>query len=193
MRSKLVAATRERILHSIIMVRGQKVILDRDIAELYEVPTGALIQAVKRNAARFPSDFMFQLSPGEFKNLRSQFVISSLWGGRRTAPYAFTEQGVAMLSSVLRSRRAIAVNVEVMRAFVRLREMIAEYAQLRRRLDELEQRTDGQFEVVFDAIRALMESEIKPRRRIGYLSAGKGSASTLPQTARHAFRTSTRP
>jgi hypothetical protein len=118
---------------------------------------------------------------------------ASLWGGRRTAPYAFTEQGVAMLSSVLRSRRAIAVNVEVMRAFVRLREMIAEYAHLRRRIDELEQRTDGQFEVVFDAIRALMDSETKPRRRIGYLSAGKGPASALAKTPRHAFRTPTRP
>jgi len=173
MRRKLVAATRERILRSIIMVRGQKVILDRDIAELYEVPTKALIQAVKRNALRFPSDFMFQLSAREFKNLRSQIVTSSLWGGRRTSPYAFTEQGVAMLSSVLRSRRAIAVNVEVMRVFVRLREMIAEYSQLRRRIDEVEQRTDGQFEVVFDAIRALMASETKPRRRIGYLSAAR--------------------
>jgi hypothetical protein len=173
MRRRSIAATRERILRSIIIVRGQKVILDRDIAELYEVPTKALIQAVKRNVARFPSDFMFQLSTREFKNLRSQFVTSSLWGGRRTAPYAFTEQGVAMLSSVLRSRRAIAVNVEVMRAFVRLREMIAEYAQLRHRIDELEHRTDGQFEVVFDAIRALMGSDKKPKRRIGYLSAGK--------------------
>jgi hypothetical protein len=103
MRRKLVAATRERILRSIIMVRGKKVILDRDIAELYEVHTKALIQAVKRNAGRFPSDFMFQLSTREFKNLRSQIVTSSLWGGRRTAPYAFTEQGVAMLSSVLRA------------------------------------------------------------------------------------------
>jgi hypothetical protein len=107
MRRKLVAATRERILRSIIMIRGQKVILDRDIAELYEVPTKALIQAVKRNAGRFPTDFMFRLSTREFKNLRSQIVTSSLWGGRRTAPYAFTEQGVAMLSSVLRSRHAI--------------------------------------------------------------------------------------
>jgi DNA-binding PadR family transcriptional regulator len=105
--------------------------------------------------------------------LKSQIVISSLWGGRRTAPYAFTEQGVAMLSSVLRSRRAIAVNVKIVRAFVRLRRMIAEYAQLRRRIAALEQRTDGQFEVVFDAIRALMDSETKPRRKIGYLSAGK--------------------
>jgi hypothetical protein len=144
------------------------------------ISTKALIQAVKRNAGRFPSDFMFRLSTREFKNLRSQFVASSLWGGRRTAPYAFTE---------LCSRRAIAVNVEVMRAFVRLREMIAEYAQLRRRIDELEQRTDGQFEVVFDGIRALMDSETKPRRRIGYLSAGKGPASDLAKTARHAFRT----
>src|SRR6266571_2861461 len=176
MQKKSVATAREQILHSIFVIRAQKVILDHDLAALYEVPTKVLIQAMKRNGSRFPSDFMFRLSPREFKNLRSQIVTSSLWGGRRTAPYAFTEQGVAMLSSVLRSRRAIAVNVEVMRAFVRLREMIAEYAQLRRRIDELEQRTDGQFEVVFDAIRALMDSETKPRRRIGYLSGAKASS-----------------
>ena len=99
-------------------------------------------------------------------------MTSSLWGGRRTAPYAFTEQGVAMLSTVLRSRRAIAVNIEIMRAFVRLRKMITEYEDLSRRIDELEKRTDGQFEVVFDAIRALINTETKPKRRIGYLSAG---------------------
>ena len=117
----LAAAAREQILHSIVVIRSQKVILDQHLAALYEVPTKVLLQAVKRNSTRFPADFMFRLSPREFRNLRSQIVTSSSWGGRRTAPYAFTEQGVAMLSSVLRSRRAIAVNIEIMRAFVRLR------------------------------------------------------------------------
>ncbi len=158
-------------MRSILLIRGQKVILDRDLAALYGVATKALVQAVKRNSARFPADFMFQLSSREFRNLRSQIVTSSLWGGRRTAPYAFTEHGVAMLSTVLRSRRAIAVNIQIMRAFVRLRRMISEYQELARRLDELEKRTDGQFEVVFDAIRALMNPETKPKKRIGYLSA----------------------
>lgn len=169
--SKKSVAARDRILRSIVFIRGQKVILDRDLAALYEVPTKALIQAVKRNAARFPADFMLRLSAREFRNLRSQIVTSSLWGGRRTAPYAFTEQGVAMLSTVLRSRRAISVNIEIMRAFVRLRRMTSEVEQLGRRIDELEKRTDGQFEVVFDAIRALIHSEATPKRRIGYLTA----------------------
>src|SRR2546426_12439583 len=113
------------------------------LAAMYEVPTGAPSQAVKRNSARFPGDFMFQLSSREFRNLRSQIVISSLLGGRRTAPYAFTEQGVAMLSTVLRSRRAIGVNIEIMRAFVRLRRTISGYRELGRRIDALEERTDG--------------------------------------------------
>src|SRR5882672_8807022 len=104
---------------------------------MYEVPTGTLIQAVKRNSARFPSDFKFQLSSSEFRNLRSQIEISSLWGGRRSAPYAFTEHGVAMLSSVLRSKRAVAVNVEIMRAFVYLRRVVTEHAELAQRIDEL--------------------------------------------------------
>jgi hypothetical protein len=173
MRTKSVSAAREQILRSIFVIRRQRVILDRDLAEMYAVPTKVLIQAVKRNASRFPADFMFQLSSREFRNLRSQIVISSLWGGRRTAPYAFTEQGVAMLSTVLRSRRAIGVNIEIMRAFVRLRRMIAEYEELGRRIEALEKRTDGQFEVVFDAIRALINVEAKPKRRVGYLTAGK--------------------
>jgi len=169
---KTVAAAREQILRSIVIIRSQKVILDHDLAAMYEVPTKAIIQAVKRNAVRFPADFMFQLSSRELRNLRSQIVTSSSWGGRRTAPYAFTEQGVAMLSTVLRSRRAIAVNIEIMRAFVRLRRMILQYGDLARRLDALEERTDGQFQVVFEAIRALINAEEKPKRRIGYLSAG---------------------
>ena len=153
------------------MVRRQKVILDCDLAALYGVVTKVLLQAVKRNKERFPADFMFQLSKREWSNLRSQIVTSSSWGGRRSAPYAFTEQGVAMLSSVLRSRRAVAVNVEIMRAFVRLRRMLVEHEDLAKRLDELESRCDENFRTVFDAIRSLINPATQPRKRIGYLSA----------------------
>jgi hypothetical protein len=167
---------RERILGAILLIRDQKVMLDATLAELYGVETRALVQAVKRNLDRFPGDFMFQLSSGEFAELRSQNVMSSGWGGRRTRPYAFTEQGVAMLSSVLRSRRAVEVNIEIMRAFVRLREMIAGQANLVRRLDELERRYDQQLRAVFDAIRALISEETKPRRRIGFHAGAKEPA-----------------
>jgi hypothetical protein len=152
----------------ILILRGERVLVDADLAELYGVETRALIQAVKRNAARFPEDFMFQLTAKEYANLRSQTVTSRSWGGRRTPPYAFTEQGVAMLSSVLRSERAIAVNVEIMRAFVRLRELLATHADLARKLVALEKKYDAQFRVVFDAIRELMTPPPKPRRQIGF-------------------------
>src|SRR2546427_9486464 len=152
----MAAVPAERIESRIFMLRGHKVMLSPDLAELYEVEPGALVQAVKRNIERFPADFMFQLSPGEFENLKSQIVTSS-WGAlRRAAPYPFTEQGVAMLSSVLNSERAVLVNVEIMRAFVKLRQMLASNAELSRRLDELESKYDRQFKVVFDAIRKLM-------------------------------------
>ena len=163
------AIPRQWIVRSILVIRDQKVILDSSLAEMYGVQTGALVQAVKRNPDRFPNDFMFQLTRDELANLKSQNVMSSAWGGRRTRPYAFTEQGVAMLSSVLRSPRAVAVNVEIMRAFVRVREMIAGRQDLVRRLDALEQRYDEQFRVVFEAIRALISEEAKPRKRIGFL------------------------
>ncbi len=120
----------ERIEQSILLIREHKVILDSDLASLYDVETKALVRAVKRNLDRFPADFMFQLSQEEFDDLRRHFGTSSAWGGRRYAPYAFTEQGVAMLSSVLRSPRAVAVNIEIMRAFVRLRQMLASNADL---------------------------------------------------------------
>lgn len=151
----------------ILLLRGERVMLDADLAELYGVETRALLQAVKRNAERFPADFMFQLTMEELANLKSQTVISS-WGGRRFQPYAFTEQGVAMLSSVLRSKRAIAVNVEIMRTFVRLREMLATHADLSRKLTALEKKYDAQFRAVFDAIRELMTPPSKPRRQIGF-------------------------
>jgi len=160
--------SRERILTSILILRGQKVLLDSVLAEMYEVETRVLVQAVKRNRGRFPADFMFELTKDEYADLKSQSVISSAWGGRRTPPYAFNEQGVAMLSSVLRSRRAVGVNVEIMRAFVRVRELIAGRADLVRRLDDLEQRYDEKFRAVFEAIRALIVGAVEPRRRIGF-------------------------
>ena len=157
------------IERSILLVRGEKVILDYMLAAMYGVPTKVLVQAVRRNPHRFPSDFMYQLLPQEVSILRSQFVTSSSWGGRRRRPYAFTEQGVAMLSSVLRSDRAVQVNVEIMRAFVRLRRLLASHADLSRKLDELEKRYDSQFRVVFDAIRELMAPSVVPNeRRIGF-------------------------
>jgi len=160
----------ERIERAIFLIRGQKVMLDADLAALYEVETKALVQAVKRNIERFPEDFMFQLSSQEFANLRSQIVTSS-WGGRRTSPYAFTEQGVAMLSSVLRSKRAVQVNVEIMRTFVRLREMLASHKDLAHKLEALEKKYDAQFKAVFDAIRQLMIPPEPPKRgRIGFHS-----------------------
>lgn len=154
----------DRIERSILFIRDQKVMLDSDLAQLYGVPAKVLNQAVKRNVERFPDDFMFQLTAEEYADLKSQFVTSS-WGGRRTRPYAFTEQGVAMLSSVLRSPRAVAVNIEIMRAFVRLRQMLATHADLARRLDALEQKYDRQFKVVFDAIRQMMTPAATPKNR----------------------------
>ena len=148
--------------------------LDSDLAELYGVETKVLVQAVKRNIERFPADFMFQLTKKEFNDLRSQSVTSSQWGGRRYPPFAFTEQGVAMLSSVLRSKRAVKVNVEIMRAFVRLRRMLSTHADLARKLDNLERKYDAQFMVVFDAIRQLMKPPEPKRRRIGFKTGGKG-------------------
>lgn len=153
----------------ILCLRRQKVLLDTDLAALYDVPVKALNQAVRRNAERFPEDFMFQLSAEEDTALKSQTVTSNTRGGRRHRPYAFTEQGVAMLSSVLRSPRAVQVNIAIMRAFVRLRELLATHKDLARRLDELESKYDDQFKMVFDAIRQLMAPTPEPpKRRIGF-------------------------
>jgi hypothetical protein len=158
----------------ILRVRGQKVMLSTDLAELYEVVPKVLMQAVKRNHERFPKDFMFQLTRAEVANLKSQIVTSSWGGARRATPYAFTEQGVAMLSSVLRSPRAVQVNIAIMRAFVKLREIIASHRDLARKLEEMESRYDAQFRAVFDAIRGLMKPPEKPRRRIGFGTPGAG-------------------
>jgi ORF6N domain len=158
----------ERIERRILLIRGQKVMLSTDLAELYGVAPRVLVQAVKRNHERFPGDFMFQLTKEEYGNLKSQFVISSWGGARRATPYAFTEQGVAMLSSVLRSNRAVEVNIAIMRAFVKLREMLASNSELARRLDRMEKNYDTKFKIVFDAIRELMKPPEKPRRTIGF-------------------------
>jgi len=164
---------------------NKRVMLDADLAELYDVQTKVLVQAVKRNLARFPQDFMFQLSAEEFSALRSQTVTSNGGrGGRRTAPYAFTEQGVAMLSSVLGSLRAIAVNIEIMRTFVRVRELAATHGDLAKRLLELEEKTESlamsqdtfsrntrtQLKQVFDALRDLMTPPSPPKRPIGFVT-----------------------
>jgi hypothetical protein len=170
-------AIAERIRQTIFLIRGQKVILDVHLADLYEVETRALIQAVTRNRTRFPRDFMFRLTKREFASLRSQIVISNIRGGRRSAPYAFTEHGVAMLSSVLRSNRAISVNIEIVRAFVYLRQIISEHADLAKRIDELEELYDGKFQIVFDAIRGLIQPPPKEKKRIGYLDSTPGAVS----------------
>ncbi len=166
--SKAVLPT-EQIARSILFIRQQKVILSSSLAELYGVEPRVLVQAVKRNIDRFPSDFMFQLTKQDVSNLKSQIVISS-WGGARAAPYAFTEQGVAMLSSVLHSARAVQVNIEIMRAFVRLRRLLASNEELSRKLESLEKKYDTQFRVVFDAIRELMKPPETKKRPIGFAS-----------------------
>ncbi len=165
-------AALENIGNLIYLVRGQKVMLDQDLADLYKVTTSNLNKAVKRNPDRFPEDFMFQLTKEEFEHLRFQIGISkeSSRGGRRYLPYAFTEQGVSMLSSVINSKQAILVNIQIMRTFVRLRQMLLANKDLAKRLDELEAKYDKQFKVVFEAIRQLMQTEVKPKRRIGFHS-----------------------
>ena len=159
-----------RIESRILLIRGHKVLLSSDLATLYGVEPRVLVQAVKRNRERFPEDFMFQLSREESDHLKSQIVISSWGGARRAPPYAFTEQGVAMLSSVLRSKRAVLVNVEIMRTFVRLRRLLAAHADLQQRLDQLESKYDAKFRIVFDAIRELMIPPRKDRKQIGFRS-----------------------
>lgn len=181
-----VAPLQSLIGSRILSLREQRVMLDADLAELYGVQTKVLVQAVKRNAERFPGDFMFQLNPQEWAALRSQTVTSNPpgRGGRRTAPYAFTEQGVAMLSSVLGSARAIAVNIEIMRTFVRVRALAATHGDLAKRLGELEEKTEAlalqhdsfsrntraQLKQVFEAIRELMTPPDPPKRPIGFVT-----------------------
>ena len=157
------------ISQKIFVVRGTRVMLDADLAQLYGVTTKNLNKAVKRNADRFPSDFMFQLSSKEMGILRFQTGTSKRGpGGRRYAPYAFTEQGIAMLSSVLRSSRAVQVNVAIMRTFVRLREMLTTHEELRRKIDAMEKRYDARFQAVFETIRQMLETPIPSKKAIGF-------------------------
>ena len=184
MTTEKIIASVTQIESRMYLIRGHKVMLDEDLAALYEVETKALNRAVKRNIERFPEDFMFQLSADEFASLRFQYGTSNLRsqivtsnenpsgrGGRRYAPYAFTEQGVAMLSSVLRSERAIQVNIEIMRAFVRLRQMLGSNAELARKLNAMEKKYDVRFKAVFEAIHELMAPPVsKKKRPIGFAS-----------------------
>ena len=158
----------EKIENKILHLRGKKVMIDEDLALLYGVPTKQLKRQVKRNIERFPNDFMFELTKQEYRSfLRCQIGTSS-WGGRRYLPYAFTEQGVAMLSSVLNSKKAILVNIQIMRAFTNLRREILTYTALKRKIDGMEKEYDSQFKVVFVALRQLMAEEVKPKPRIGF-------------------------
>src|SRR5216117_1477242 len=160
----------QRIAQAIFVLRGQKVILSQDLAALYGVTVGVLTQAMKRNTRRFPEDFVFQVTAAELRDLKSQIVISS-WGGRRHLPYAFTEQGVAMLSSVLNSERAVKVNIAIVRTFVKLRETLETNRELARKFAELEKRVgkhDEKIDAILEAIRQLMVPPEKPQREIGF-------------------------
>lgn len=167
----------ERIENKILVLRSQKVMLDRDLAELYGVSTKLLNQAVSRNLDRFPDDFMFTISNEEFDILRSQFVTAN-WGMVRFPPRAFTEQGVAMLSSVLRSKRAVQVNILIMRAFFKMREMLQSNDELRRKINAMERKYDGQFRAVFEAIKQLMEPPPTPKKVYGFRAAKNGNGGT---------------
>jgi len=159
-----------KIANKIYLIREHSIMLDRDLAELYGVETKVLKQAVRRNINRFPSDFMFELTDTEFENWRSQFVTSK--GdkmGLRYKPMVFTEQGVAMLSSVLRSKRAIRVNIQIMRAFIKLRQMYISHKDLKRKIAVMESKYDEQFQIVFEAIKALIHEDAKPKKKIGYI------------------------
>lgn len=182
MAKQTVTILQERVESSILLLRGEKVILDRDLARLYGVTTRGLNQAVKRNSARFPEDFMFQLTADETMrwrqnkqtgSSRSQIVILKSGQGQNVKyrPYAFTEHGILMLSSVLRSQRAVNVNIQIMRTFVRLRQMLASNAELNKRLDELEKKYDQQFKIVFDAIRVLIPP-LTVKKQIGFRAKG---------------------
>jgi hypothetical protein len=164
----------ESIVPLLHWVRGEKVLLGQDLAELYGVPVKALTQAVKRNRDRFPPDFLFQISKEEFERLKSRLVTSNRGGLRRALPYAFTEQGVAMLSTVLRSPRAVEVNIAIMRTFVQLRRLMDSNRSLARKIEAMEKRYDEQFAVVFDAIKRLIAEDdarkAAPKRRIGFVS-----------------------
>ena len=162
----------ENITGLIYLIRGQRVMLDRDIAELYGVETKRLKEQVKRNIERFPEDFMFELSIREYENLRSHFATSS-WGGTRYIPMAFTEHGILMISSVLKNDKAVQVNIQIMRAFMKMRQMIFDNAELRKQIDELKADTDGKFRIVFETLDQLLIIENKPKKKIGFMAKEK--------------------
>ena len=163
-------APADSISNLIYLIRGQKVLLDKDIAVLYGVETKRLNERVKRNKNRFPHDFMFQLTKEEFTILKSQIATTS-WGGRRTLPFAFTEQGIAMLSGILQSKQAIDVNISIMRTFVQLRSMLASHKELSKKLYALEKKYDSNFKVVFDAIKEIMQPKIpEKKKQIGFIN-----------------------
>lgn len=171
----IVKVSEETILEKIYIIRGQKVMLDRDLAEMYSVEVRVLNQAVKRNVTRFPDDFMFQINRDEFQNLKSQIVISS-WGGSRTLPYVFTEQGVAMLSSVLNSETAIQVNIQIIRLFTKMKQVLLDNKDLWMKIEKIEQhliKNDEEIKKVFAYLKKLLIQENKPRNPIGFKVPGK--------------------
>jgi hypothetical protein len=171
----IATVSEETIVEKIYIIRGQKVMLDRDLAEMYGVEVRVLNQAVKRNKIRFPGDFMFQLGRNEFQNLKSQFVISS-WGGARSFPYAFTEQGVAMLSSVLNSETAIQVNIQIIRLFTKMKQLILDNKDLWMKIEKIEQhllKNDEEIKTIFAYLKKLLIQETKPRNPIGFKVPGK--------------------
>lgn len=173
--SGLIAVTDSDIVQKIYIVRGVKAMLDKDLAEMYGVETKRLKEAVRRNISRFPEDFMFELSESEFFNLRSQFATSS-WGGARYTPMAFTEQGVAMLSSVLRSERAIQVNIQIVRVYTRMRQLIVDNKDLWLKIEKIEQaltKKDEEVQAIFKVLKSLLVKEEKPREPIGFKISGK--------------------
>ncbi len=176
MKKSVFAIPVKTIERSIFIIRAHKVMLDEDLATLYGVETRNLIQAVKRNIERFPHAFMFQISKEEFVSLRSQIVISKGKGGRRYPPYAFTEQGVAMLSSVLRSNRAIQVNIQIMRAFTQFRQMLSTHKDLKRKIELMEKKYDENFKIVFQAIKQMLETDEKSKKKIGFAVKEKQKA-----------------
>jgi hypothetical protein len=164
---KLITIPIETIRQKIYLIRGEKVMFDNDLAELYGVETKVLNLAVKRNKDRFPADFMFQLNKREFEILRFQIVTSS-YGGRRYAPYVFTEQGVAMLSGVLYSKRAILVNIQIMRTFTQLRKMLATHKELREKIEAMERKYDKRFRAIFETLKLLIKEDKQPKNQIGF-------------------------
>ncbi len=166
-KSTKILIPQEYIENKILVIRGHKVMLDRDLADLYGVETRHLTRQVRRNQDRFPDDFLLTLTQKEFTDLKCHFGTSS-WGGTRKLPFAFTEHGILMLSSVLNSKRAIQVNIQIMRTFTKLRELMATHKDLRRKIETMEKKYDHQFRIVFEAIKKLLDPPEKPKGKIGF-------------------------